>query len=140
MSQTNGQHDDDLSNGPNSNYQYLPVDDQSPLPTAPTSPPISDFLVQLEDYTPTIPDSVTAHYLATAGLETTDPRILRLVSLAAQKFVSDVASDALANCKMRQSNTATTNKKEKKYALITEDLSLALGDQGVNVRKPPYYQ
>ena len=142
MSQTNGQHDDDLSNGANSNYQYLPVDDQTPLPTAPTSPPISDFLVQLEDYTPTIPDSVTAHYLATAGLETTDPRILRLVSLAAQKFVSDVASDALANCKMRQSNTATTNmnKKEKKYALTTEDLSLALDDQGVNVRKPPYYQ
>ena len=27
-----------------------------------------------------------------------------------------------------------------KLALTTEDLSLALGDQGVNVRKPPYYQ
>ena len=60
--------------------------------------------------------------------------------LAAQKFVSDVASDALANCKMRQSNTATNNKKEKKYALTTEDLAVALGDHGVNVRKPPYYQ
>ena len=144
MSQTNGQHDDHLSNGPNSNYQYQPISDQAPLPIAPTSPPISDFLVQLEDYTPTIPDSVTAHYLATAGLETTDPRILRLVSLAAQKFVSDVASDALTNCKMRQSNTATTTTKkggkEKKYVMTTEDLSLALGDQGVNVRKPPYYQ
>jgi transcription initiation factor TFIID subunit 10 len=68
------------------------------------------------------------------------PRMLRLVSLAAQKFVSDVASDALDSCKMRQSNNATTNKKEKKYALTTEDLSLALGDQGVNVRKPPYFQ
>ena len=61
-----------------------------------------------------------------------------------QKFVSDVASDALTNCKMRQSNTATTTTKkggmEKKYVMNTEDLSLALGDQGVNVRKPPYYQ
>ena len=140
MSQTNGLHDE-LSNGPNSNYQYLPVNEQAPLPTAPTSPPISDFLVQLEDYTPTIPDSVTAHYLATAGLETTDPRILRLVSLAAQKFVSDVASDALTNCKMRQASATTTAKKgkEKKYVMTTEDLYLALG-QGVNVRKPPYYQ
>lgn len=142
MSQTNGQHEEHLSNGPTS-YQYQqPPSEPGPLPTAATSPPISDFLVQLEDYTPTIPDSVTAHYLATAGLETTDPRILRLVSLAAQKFVSDVASDALTNCKMRQASATTTAKKgkEKKYVMTTEDLSLALGDQGVNVRKPPYYQ
>ena len=142
MSQTNGQHEEHLSNGPTS-YQYQqPPSEPGPLPTAATSPPISDFLVQLEDYTPTIPDSVTAHYLATAGLETTDPRILRMVSLAAQKFVSDVASDALTNCKMRQASATTTAKKgkEKKYVMTTEDLSLALGDQGVNVRKPPYYQ
>ena len=146
MSQMNGQHDDQLSNGPHSNYQQqVPgVDQQLPLPTS-ASPPISDFLVQLEDYTPTIPDSVTAHYLASAGLDTTDPRILRLVSLAAQKFVSDVASDALTNCKMRQSNTATTTTtkkggKEKKYVMTTDDLNIALGEQGINVRKPPYYQ
>merc|ERR1719507_1978481 len=132
----NGQHDDQLSNGPHSNYQQQQSSDLlTPLP----SPPISDFLVQLEDYTPTIPDSVTAHYLASAGLDTTDPRVLRLVSLAAQKFVSDVASDALTNCKMRQSNAATTTTtsrkggKEKKYVMTTEDLSMALGEQGVNV-------
>ena len=150
MSQMNGQHDDQLSNGPHSNYQQQQLQgidqqqQQLPLPTS-NSPPISDFLVQLEDYTPTIPDSVTAHYLASAGLDTTDPRILRLVSLAAQKFVSDVASDALTNCKMRQSNTAiaTTTKKggkEKKYVMTTDDLNMALGEQGINVRKPPYYQ
>jgi hypothetical protein len=32
--------------------------------------------------------------------------------------VSDVASDALANCKRRQSNNATTNKKQKIYIKI----------------------
>ena len=138
-------HEEHLTNGPTTNYQYHAVttsDHPVPLPT-PTSPPISDFLAQLEDYTPTIPDTVTAHFLATAGLETSDPRILRLVSLAAQKFVSDVASDALTNCKMRQSSVATVTKKggkEKKYVMTTEDLSMALGEQGVNVKKPPYYQ
>ena len=29
--------------------------------------------------------------------------------------------------------------KEKKYVMTTEDLSLALGDQGITVKKPPYY-
>ena len=158
MSQTNGQHDgaEYLSNGPVTNYQYqvaapsqqqAAINDHDQAPAVAnkvTSPPISDFLVQLEDYTPTIPDSVTAHYLATAGLETTDQRILKLVSLAAQKFVSDVASDALTNCKMRQTASSVTSSKkggkEKKYVMTVEDLSVALGDQGVNVKKPPYFQ
>ena len=88
-------------------------------------------------------DTVTSHYLASAGLETTDPRIVKLVSLAAQKFVSDVAADALTHCKMRQNNVNAVNKKgvkEKKFVMTTEDLSQALGEQGVSVKKPPYYQ
>ncbi|KAJ6643543.1 Transcription initiation factor TFIID subunit 10b, partial [Pseudolycoriella hygida] len=35
---------------------------------------LSDFLVQLENYTPTVPDAVTSHYLNSSGFQTTDPR------------------------------------------------------------------
>ena len=83
---------------------------------------------------------MTSHYLASAGLETTDPRIVKLVSLAAQKFVSDVASDALNHCKMRQSQAGNKKSKDKKFVMTTDDLSQALGEQGVSVKKPPYYQ
>jgi hypothetical protein len=40
----------------------------------PHQPPLADFVTQLDEYTPTIPDAVTKFYLSTAGFETTDPR------------------------------------------------------------------
>ena len=107
----------------------------------PAQPPLSDFLLQLEDYTPTIPDAVVKHYLSSSGFDTSDPRVLRLVSLATQKFVSDVANDALQHCKMRNAGQAIKNNKSKdrKYVMTMEDLGQALGNQGVTVKKPPYY-
>ena len=107
----------------------------------PNQAPLSDFLLQLEDYTPTIPDAVIKHYLSTSGFDTSDPRVLRLVSLAAQKFVSDVANDALQHCKMRNAGQAVKNNKNKdrKYVMTMDDLGQALGNQGVTVKKPPYY-
>ena len=32
------------------------------------------------------------------------------------------------------------NSKDRKLVMTTEDLSSALGEQGVTVKKPPYYQ
>lgn len=62
------------------------------------------------------------------------------VSLAAQKFISDLANDALQHCKMRGAGQQISKKsKDRKYVLSLEDLSLALADQGVTLKKPPYY-
>lgn len=103
--------------------------------------PLVDFVQQLEDYAPTIPDSVTCHYLNRAGFEATDPRIVRLISVAAQKFVSDIANDALQHCKMKGSSQQSKTKqgKDKKYVLTMDDLTPALAEYGVNVKKPVYY-
>uniref|UniRef100_A0A8D2L4I7 TATA-box binding protein associated factor 10 n=1 Tax=Varanus komodoensis TaxID=61221 RepID=A0A8D2L4I7_VARKO len=108
---------------------------------AASSAPLVDFLLQLEDYTPTIPDAVTGYYLNRAGFEASDPRIIRLISLAAQKFVSDIANDALQHCKMKgtASGSSRNKSKDKKYTLTMEDLAPALAEYGINVKKPHYF-
>lgn len=111
---------------------------------------LSDFLGQLEDYTPTIPDAVTSYYCQSAGFEASDPRIVRLISIAAQKFISDVANDALQHCKTRTNNAPAShgggsknakqpNTKDRKYTLTMEDLAPALNDYGITVRKAHYF-
>jgi len=66
---------------------------------------------------------------------------IRLVSLAAQKFVSDVANDALQHCKTRgASQTSKTSKgKDRRYTLTMEDLTPALAEYGITVKKPHYF-
>ncbi|XP_035912857.1 transcription initiation factor TFIID subunit 10-like [Anopheles stephensi] len=111
---------------------------------------LSDFMMQLEDYTPTIPDAVTSYYLNSAGFEGADPRIVRLISIAAQKFVSDVANDALQHCKTRTNSAPSSghgssknqnqkSSKDRKYTLTMEDLQPALNDYGITVRKAHYF-
>ncbi|XP_063543732.1 transcription initiation factor TFIID subunit 10-like [Cydia strobilella] len=106
---------------------------------------LSDFLLQLENYNPSIPDSVVAHYLNMAGFESQDPRLVRLIALASQKFLSDVANDALQHSKMRTSSQVSSSSKsqkgpkEKKYIMTMEDLVPALQEYGIVARKPHYY-
>ncbi|CAN8008769.1 hypothetical protein HPB47_012543 [Ixodes persulcatus] len=106
---------------------------------SPSGQSLSELLLQLEDYSPTLPDAVTAHYLNTAGFEASDPRVVRLVSLAAQKFLSDITNDALQHCKMRGAGQSKKASKDKRYTLTMEDLSPALHEYGINVKKPHYF-
>ncbi|CAL8147616.1 unnamed protein product [Orchesella dallaii] len=102
---------------------------------------LSDLLVQLEDYTPTIPDAVANHYLHMAGFESSDPRMSRILSLAAQKFISDIVNEAFQQCKLKGQAAAVgkTKVKDKKYVLTMEDLIPVLNEHGISIRKPPYY-
>ena len=70
---------------------------------------------------------------------------IRLVSLAAQKFITEVASDALTHSQMRGNpagsfgSAGNKKSKEKKNCLRMEDLQPALADMGIQVKKPAYY-
>uniref|UniRef100_A0A7M5V267 Transcription initiation factor TFIID subunit 10 n=1 Tax=Clytia hemisphaerica TaxID=252671 RepID=A0A7M5V267_9CNID len=113
--------------------------EEEQMPTSGTN--LSEFVNQLEDYVPTVPDAVTVSYMQRAGFENIDPRIVRLISLASQKFVSDIAHDALQHCKMRGQSGQSSRKsgKDKRYTLSMDDLSPALNEYGVHVKKPPYF-
>lgn len=63
-----------------------------------------------------IPDAVTAHYLTVAGLpppgngpNQTPPHLARLLALATQKFIADIAADAYQYSRIRASNSASAN-------------------------------
>lgn len=56
------------------------------------------------DFLPIIPDAVTDYYLARNGFETVDVRVKRLLALATQKFISDIAQDAYEYSRIRSSS------------------------------------
>jgi len=109
---------------------------------------LAEFLLMLDDYEPLIPSEVTDYYLQRVGFECEDVRLKRLLSLAAQKFVSDIAVDAYQQARLRvnaggrprttQSGPAGARDKTK-TTLAVEDLGAALQEYGISLRKPDYY-
>ena len=71
---------------------------------------LKEFLGKMDDYAPIIPDAVTNHYLTLAGLPPppqTPPHLARLLALATQKFVADIAADAYQYARIRSSHTTS---------------------------------
>ncbi|KAJ3074439.1 Transcription initiation factor TFIID subunit 10 [Podochytrium sp. JEL0797] len=99
-----------------------------------------DLLATMEDSAPLIPDAVSDYYLAKAGFECDDVRIKRLLALATQKFLADITQDAFHYAKIRQQALSKEKKGVvKKTVLTMEDLSGALGEHGINIKKPEYF-
>lgn len=66
--------------------------------------------VHHRDYQPTVPDALVSYYLSRSGFVTTDTRVIRLIGLAAQKFIADVGNDALAQARLRMAAEGATGR------------------------------
>ncbi|EZF31359.1 transcription initiation factor TFIID subunit 10 [Trichophyton mentagrophytes] len=89
---------------------------ESIVPPSKKDTSLREFLSQMDDYAPIIPDAVTAHYLTVAGLpppgpgpNNTPPHLARLLALATQKFIADIAADSYQYSRIRSSNSASSN-------------------------------
>jgi len=103
---------------------------------------LEDLLERVEDYNSVIPDAVTSSILQGVGVDNQNSEVTRLISLAAQKFISDISYEALQHCKMRGGGKEQKSKssgRDRKYAMSSEDVVVALSDQGLTVKKPPYF-
>ncbi|KTW27533.1 uncharacterized protein T551_03032 [Pneumocystis jirovecii RU7] len=117
---------------------------------------LKEFLNMMDDYAPIIPDAVTDYYLSMAGFECDDIRIRRLLALAAQKFIADIAQDAYQYSCIRSSSMMSAvlsnqtgfvgatrgryGKDKGKTILTMEDLSAALYEYGINMKRPDFYR
>ncbi|KAG5929181.1 hypothetical protein E4U42_006909 [Claviceps africana] len=174
-----------VHDGPNPPPEIAPPQD----PKLPTRKDISlrEFLNKIDDYAPIIPDAVTNYYMTKAGLPPppqTDARLARLLALATQKFIADIAADAYQYSRIRASSNTNNpmgtlgaaagfpipgqqagqpgNKDQNKGAplgiqrpgyggggqggsqnrtvLTMEDLGMAVGEYGVNVKRSEFYR
>ncbi|KAJ9478394.1 Transcription initiation factor TFIID subunit 10 [Pseudozyma hubeiensis] len=130
---------------------------------------LAEFMQLLDGYTPLIPDQVTDFYLEKVGFECHDVRLKRLLSLAAEKFVSDIAADAFQYARIRTNagpggrpraqvgagaagaggaaaggaagGALPAGARDRSRTVLTmDDLSAALGEYGINARRAEYFR
>ncbi|BAM80510.1 probable transcription initiation factor TFIID, subunit TAF10 [Cyanidioschyzon merolae strain 10D] len=102
---------------------------------------LGDFIASLEDYQTAIPDPLVQHFLNKAGFQTDDPRVIRLVALAAQKFVADVAHEALTQRRIHRESQhkGSSSTEDDKVVLTKEDLKWALQEFGIRLARTEYF-
>lgn len=107
-----------------------------------------ELLGALDSFNPILPETLIDYHFTRAGLQCDDARLKKLVALVGQKFISDIANDALAHQRLRVSSkggsgssvsTGSGQSHGKRSALTLEDLMAALNERGIEVRRPFYH-
>ncbi|CAO1620557.1 unnamed protein product [Parajaminaea phylloscopi] len=128
---------------------------------------LAELLGMLDTYRPVIPEEVTDYYLQKAGFESHDARLNRLLSISAEKFISDIVSDAYQYSRIRTNASAggrpaggssaavggannasaggaasgSSGGADKSRTVLTmDDLSAALAEYGVNAKRADSYR
>lgn len=86
-----------------------------------------------------IPSDVTEFFLRRSGFTCEDPVVIKLVSLAAQKFLTDLAKESYSFSKKRQGLSGQATQKNRRSVLLLEDVAKAASKFGVSVNKPEYF-
>jgi transcription initiation factor TFIID subunit 10 len=108
------------------------------------------LLTSVADYEPSIPDAVTRYFLSKAGCSLADPELAKVVSLAAQLFVGELAAEVHDSVEIRAhskaSGGAMSASAKKKEAMennggtkmLASDLAAVLRRRGLNIQKPDF--
>ncbi|KAF8572100.1 hypothetical protein P879_00272 [Paragonimus westermani] len=86
----------------NRNLTVNPLVSSSATPQSSSEPALANLWTQLDRIQPTIPDRLSVAILEGVGVqfENGDPRLARLVSLAGQKFITDILTDAMGHWRL----------------------------------------
>ena len=128
---------------------------------------LEEILDMMIDNPPIIPDPVIDYYLRKNGFDCVDVRVKRLLALATQKFISDIASDAYEYSRIRspvavgnanngqararqlmlgqqqitqQQQQQNERTQTSKVVLTVNDLSSAVQEYGLNIGRPDFYR
>lgn len=61
---------------------------------------LDEFCMKLEDINTTMPDQVINHYMKKAGFIVNDPKLVKIISIASQKFISEIVNDVMQHHKL----------------------------------------
>ena len=98
---------------------------------------LPDFLISLDSYSSTVPEAVAQYYMETSGVTIKDPRLPKLLALAADKFLAETIHQAREIAAMKVQNMKSTLKRKNELQdnFEIEDLEAALAQQRIHVRK-----
>ena len=102
-----------------------------------TASELPDFLLSLDSYSSTVPEAVARYYMETSGITIKDPRLPKLLALAADKFLAETIHQAkeIAAMKVQNMKSSLKRKNELQDNLEIEDLEASLAQQRIHVRK-----
>jgi transcription initiation factor TFIID subunit 10 len=83
---------------------------------------LNEFLLSLDSYNPTIPENLTKYYLERSGVDVKDSRITKLISLAADKLLSEILYESRQVATLKLQGSANKASRKRK-----------LGDEGGDV-------